>query len=92
MKNARVTVDGSKSSMATLIAMVNPEIATQKDAYFMISPSCFLAIDSGFSDIYPRSKELRYKIAQKAETSFIGVWQQIPIYYSRTPKRWQQVT
>ena len=87
MTNARVTVDGTKVSIASIIAMAAPEIAKQKDAFFLISPDCFLTIDSGFSDIYPRSKELRYKIAKKARSAFIGIWQQIPIYYSRTPKQ-----
>lgn len=82
MKNARVTVDGTKCSMAALIAAAAPKIAEQKDATFLINPDLFLDIDNGFCEMYPKTKELRHKIAKRSGCNYVGIWNGIKIFYS----------
>lgn len=74
MKNARVIIDGTKVSMASLIAMAGKLDSKRSKPKKFTIPIHSDLIRVGMSDLYPNTIMQRIEIAKKSKSGFIGMW------------------
>ena len=83
MKNARVTVDGKKMSMAAIIAMASDMdmMKPEKDYTFRIDPRHHEPIRTEMRQMYPNTIDKRVHFAQMSMINkYVGIWRGVKIY------------